>query len=222
MIDLLLSEFKRGSLLITMIAMTLIYLISIIFWPTFMSKFGLKKYQGVQRVHVGEVPRIGGLISVFGIVLYWMMCSHNNAMHFLDALIVSSIPIVMTSIKEDFFHNTQASSRLLMMFLSCFLFFYIYDINFPQIDFPVLGPLIQSSMIMSWIFFSFCIVVIMNGNNLIGGTNGLMPMSIITQCLSLLYICFETQDVTNMIRLIYIFTPMVIFLLFIELPLIIK
>jgi UDP-N-acetylmuramyl pentapeptide phosphotransferase/UDP-N-acetylglucosamine-1-phosphate transferase len=214
MIDLFLSEFKQPSLLISMIAMILIYLITIIFWPTFMLKFGLKKYQGVQRVHVGEVPRTGGLISVIGIFLYWMICTHGKAMPFLEALLISSIPLVVISIKEDFFHNTRASSRLLMMFLSCFLFFYLYDINFPQIEFPGLGPLIDSSIFMRWLFFAVSVVVIINGNNLIDGANGLMPMSIIMQSISLFFICLSSQDMTNMIRLIYILTPMLIFLLF--------
>lgn len=214
MIDIFLAEFKQWSLLISMIAMICMYIITIIFWPTLMSKFGLKKYQAVQRVHVGEVPRVGGLISVIGIFLYWTMCTHGKAMPFVEALLISSIPLVIISIKEDFFHNTRAFSRLLMMFLSCFLFFYLYDVNFPQIEFPGLGPLIDSSIFMSWLFFAFCVVVIINGNNLIDGANGLMPMSIIMQCLSLVYICFETQDHRNMIPLIYILTPMVIFLIF--------
>ena len=214
MIDIFVLEFKQWSLLISMIAMICIYIITINFWPTLISKFGLKKYQGVQRVHEGEVPRVGGLISVIGIFLYWTMCSQGSAMPFIEALLISSIPLVIISIKEDFFHNTRASSRLLMMFLSCFLFFYSFDINFPQIEFPGLGPLIDSSIFMSWLFFAFCVVVIINGNNLIDGANGLMPMSIIVQCLSLFYICLETQDVTNLIRLIYILTPMVIFLIF--------
>ena len=214
MIDLFLLEFRQWSLLISIILMVCMYIFTIIFWPTLLTKFGIKKYQGIQRVHEGEVPRIGGLISVIGIFLYWMICLHGKAMPFVEALLISSIPLILISIKEDFFHNTRASSRLLMMFLSCFLFFCLYDINFPQIEFPGLGPLIDNSIFMSWLFFAFCVVVIINGNNLIDGTNGLMPMSIIMQCLSLFYVCYEAQDTINMIRLIYIFIPMVIFLIF--------
>ena len=123
MIDLFLSEFKQWSLLISMIAMICIYIITIIFWPTLMTKFGLKKYQAVQRVHVGEVPRVGGLISVIGIFLYWTMCTYGKAIPFVEALLISSIPLVIISIKEDFFHNTRATSRLFAMFLSCFFYF---------------------------------------------------------------------------------------------------
>lgn len=197
-----------------MIAMISMYIITIILWPKIISKFGLKKYQGVQRIHLGEVPRIGGLISVIGIFLYWMMCADGKVMPFVETLLISSLPLVMISIKEDFFHNTRTSSRLIMMFLSCFLFFYYYDIKFPLIEFPGLGPLIGSSILMSWLFYAFCVVVIINGNNLIDGTNGLMPMSIIMQCSSLFYICFETENFTNMICLIYILIAMVIFLIF--------
>jgi len=100
------------------------------------------------------------------------------------------------------------------MILSCFLFFYSFDINFPKIDFPGLGQLIDSSVIISWLFYGFCVVVIVNGNNLIDGTNGLMPMSIIIQIMSLFFICLELQDITNMIRLIYITVPICIFLIF--------
>ena len=214
MIDLFLVEFGQWSLLISIIMMICMYIVTIILWPTLLTKFALKKYQGVQRVHAGEVPRIGGLISVIGIFLYWMICIHGKAMPFVEALLISSIPLILISIKEDFFHNTRASSRLIIMFISCFLFFYLYDISFPIIEFPGLRPLIDSSLIMSWLFFAFCVVVIINGNNLIDGANGLMPMSIIMQSLSLFYICFSSQDMINMIRLIYILTPMLIFLLF--------
>lgn len=214
MIDIFLSEFTQMSLITSIALMFSFYIIAIIFWPTLMSKLQLKYYQRIQRVHEGEVPRIGGLISVIGIVLYWMICSDDKVTIFIESLLISSIPLLVISLKEDFFHNTRASTRLLVMFLSCFLFFYFFDINFPKIEFPGLGQLVDSSSIISWLFFGFCVVVITNGNNLIDGANGLMSMSILMQIISLLYICFEVQDITNMTRLIYITFPICIFLIF--------
>jgi UDP-GlcNAc:undecaprenyl-phosphate GlcNAc-1-phosphate transferase len=214
MIDFFIEELKQSGLLISIVLMICIYIITIILWPSIMSKFQLKNYQGVQRVHFGEVPRVGGIISLLGLCFYYLISSNERAMSFIEAALFSALPLALISIKEDFFHNTRASSRLIIMFLSCFLFFYIYDINFPFIDFPVLGPLINSSIIISWLFFALCVVAIINGNNLIDGANGLMPMSIILQSLSLFYICFSTGDITNMILLISIITPMIIFLIF--------
>lgn len=214
MFDIFLAEFKQQSLLISVILMICMYIIAVNFWHNIMSKFKLKNYQGIQRIHMGEVPRVGGLISIIGIFIYWLLCIGGKAIPFIEALLLSSIPLAVISIKEDFFHNTRVSSRLLIMFFSCFLFFYLYDINFPHIEFPLLGSLLKSSVTLSWIFFAFCVVVIMNGNNMIDGANGLMPMSIIMQSLSLFFICFTLEDIMNMTLLVYILIPMIVFFIF--------
>jgi len=70
------------------------------------------------------------------------------------------------------------------------------------------------SQILQIAFFSFSVVVIMNGNNLIDGANGLMPMSSIFQCLSLLFLCIISGDLINMSRVLLILIPLLIFLIF--------
>ena len=214
MIDFFIVELINWGILISIISMICIYIITIILWPVIMSKFQLDNYKGVQRVHLGEVPRVGGFISIVGIYIYYLISSSEMALPFIEAVLLSFLPLAFISFKEDFFHNTRTSTRLFMMFFSCFLFFYLYDINFPVIEFPLLSSLLESSIIISWLFFALCIVVIINGNNMIDGTNGLMPMSIIMQSLSLLYICFSVQDYKNMIHLVYILIPMFVFLIF--------
>jgi UDP-GlcNAc:undecaprenyl-phosphate GlcNAc-1-phosphate transferase len=214
MIDVLFEEFKQLSFIFSALLMFCMYYITITFWPIFMSKLRLKKYDGIQRIHDGEVPRIGGLISVVGIFIYYLMNSNRNSLPYLDALFISSIPLLIISIKEDFFHNTKAIERLLVMFFSCFLFFYLYNINFPLIQTQYLNSFLPDSQIFNWLFFGFCAVIIMNGNNLIDGANGLMPMSVIMQSCSLIYICVLKQDLDHMIYFTYLLLPMIIFLIY--------
>jgi len=128
--------------------------------------------------------------------------------------LISSIPMLIISIKEDLMFDTKASVRLSMMFVSCFLFFYFYSPIFPNIEFPLIGKLFATYSILAYIFFGFCLVVVINGNNLIDGANGLMPASIITQCITLLFLTYKYSGNINNIYLILIILCMVIFLIF--------
>jgi UDP-GlcNAc:undecaprenyl-phosphate GlcNAc-1-phosphate transferase len=214
MIDLFIIQFKQLNFLISNTLMFSLYTFAIFFWAQIMLKFKVKNYHALQRVHEGEVPRIGGLISFVGFIFYYSFCSNDGVVTFLESVLISFIPLLVISLKEDFYQNTNALTRVFAMILSCLLFFYSFDIHFPVIEFPGLGYLISSSNIFSWFFFTICIVVIINGNNMIDGANGLMPMTIIMQCISLAYICFSIQDITNLVRLFYVATPVIVFLIF--------
>lgn len=214
MIDLFIKDIIHSSLWVFILVMLSLYAVTIYFWSEVRERFHIKNYRGVQRAHEGEVPRIGGLISFIGLIIYGFLWQHAQSLTFINTVLVSSIPTLVVSVKEDFFQNTRTSSRLLAMWLSCLLFFYCYPVSFPFIEFPGLSTLLGKYPMANYLFFSLAVVVIMNGNNLIDGANGLMPMSVIMQSLCLFYLCYLTEDSTNLYILIFIITPMTIFLIF--------
>lgn len=200
-------------MLVSIGLMIALYVVIITNWPQWhRSKSFLKNYQGVQRVHEGEVPRLGGLVIYIGLWVYWLLCQHGQAMPFIQCLLISSLPLIFISVKEDLLHNTKAITRLGFMAASCILFFLCYDVSYPTIEFPVIGDWLSNSSVLSLLFFSFCVLVIVNGFNLIDGANGLLPMSVLMQALSLMYITYEVNDSLNMIRLVYIIVPVIIFM----------
>lgn len=213
MIEIFITQLLQTSLLVSIGMMIALYGVIIAQWPQWQkSKPFLKNYQGIQRVHEGEIPRLGGLVIYIGLWVYWLLCQNGQVKTFIQCLLISSLPLIFISIKEDLLHNTRAITRLGFMMVSCILFFLHYDLSYPSIEFPVIGYWLNNSSVLSLLFFSFCILVIINGCNLIDGANGLLPMSILMQALSLMFITYETNDSHNMIRLVYIIVPVIIFM----------
>ena len=185
------------------------------YWQSFKNFFGpIKSYQGIQRIHQGEVSRLGGVSIYFGLATYYLLCSNSIGIQYIFAIICSTIPLLIITIKEDLFNNTTPSQRIVGMIISTGIFFIIYPVNFPVIDVPILGNLVNQSNLAAFIFFSFAILVIMNGNNLIDGANGLMAMSTLIQILCLFYLSHLVDDFYSEVRLLLIAIPLLLFLLF--------
>ena len=213
MIEILITQLSQTSLLVSIGVMIALNVVIITNWPRWQrSKSFLKNYQGVQRAHEGEVSRLGGLVIYIGLWVYWLLCQDGQAIPFVECLLITSLPLIFISVKEDLLHNTRAITRLGCMMASCILFFLCYDLSFPSIEFPVIGNWLANSSLLSLLFFSFCVLVVINGSNLIDGANGLLPMSVLIQALSLMYITYETNDSINMIRLVYVIVPVIIFM----------
>jgi UDP-GlcNAc:undecaprenyl-phosphate GlcNAc-1-phosphate transferase len=215
MFNVILDNVQQTSQIIAILLMFGLYAFFSFYWESLVSlRMNLKKYHGIQRVHEGEVSRLGGLVAYCGLATYWILCEDGIGMPYIYAIITSSIPLLIISIREDLFYNSTPTQRLLAMLITTWIFFIIYPVNFPMIDVPVLGNLLKQSYLASLIFFSFAILVIMNGNNLIDGANGLMPMTTLIQILCLFYLSHSVDDFYSEVRLILITVPLLIFLLF--------
>lgn len=207
--------FEKNNFLISIGLSIALYLLILNQWPRLMKKISsIKNYSGVQRVHEGEVPRLGGFVIFAGLFFYWLFSDNKENMSFINSFLLACIPLFLISLKEDLFYSTSPTSRLICMLFSSILFFILYDISFPIIEFPFLGQLLNNYFGMSLLFFSLCVLVVINGSNLIDGSNGLLSMTVIMQILCLMYICHINSDLINMSRLLIFFTLLLIFLLF--------
>jgi len=63
-----------------------------------------KSYEGKQRVHLNEIPRLGGFL-IFTFLIFVVFIDFEQS-SLLYNLLISSVPILMVGIKEDIFHNT--------------------------------------------------------------------------------------------------------------------
>ena len=161
------------------------------YWPTIFKFFNLKPYNNVQRVHKNEVSRLSGLIIYF---FFWIIYLFGFVQdNFFFSLLFSALPFVLISIKEDLFHNTTPKNRLFLMIISCLIFFYINPITFPIIDIPYIGKIIALYPV-SIIFFTFSILVVMNGMNLIDGMNGLFALTAFFQLITLAILSYLYED----------------------------
>jgi UDP-GlcNAc:undecaprenyl-phosphate/decaprenyl-phosphate GlcNAc-1-phosphate transferase len=181
------------------------------FWQRAFIFFRFKSYEGKQRVHLKEIPRLGGLL-IFVFLIFIVFLDFEQ-FSLLDKLLISSLPIFMVGIKEDIFHNTSSHLRLIAMALSVIIFFSIYPTTFPKIDFPILREII-SNYYVGLPFFLFASLVIINGTNLIDGMNGLMTFSTLSQLVALLFLSVLSADYEISKVIVLLIVPMLIFLFF--------
>jgi UDP-GlcNAc:undecaprenyl-phosphate GlcNAc-1-phosphate transferase len=215
MIEYIFFELIKNNFIFSIGLSIVLYILFVTQWLKATKNISfIKNYPGVQRVHDGEVPRLGGLVIIIGLFFYSLFDDNKEIDRFFNIFLISSIPIILISLKEDLFYSTSPKARLICMFISTILFFTLYDISFPSIEIPILGELLNNSFGLSLIFFSLCVLVVINGSNIIDGSNGLLSMTVIMQILCLMYICHISNDSINMVRLLIILSFLILFFIF--------
>ena len=182
MLDIFLNIFFQIKL--SIFTLFILFYSSLFFFQNLNKKNYLKKYQSLQRSHFGEVPRFGGLIIYFFLILTNAMFIHSDLIFYIC---VSSIPLIIVSLKEDLLQNTGIISRIISMIVSIIIFFLIDKTTFPEINIPGI-KFILNSYPFAIIFFCFSVLVIINGMNLIDGLNGLLSLNLLCQLIVLYYL----------------------------------
>jgi UDP-GlcNAc:undecaprenyl-phosphate GlcNAc-1-phosphate transferase len=177
-------------------------------------KLGLKTYQAVQRIHLNETPRLGGLIFVISLFSFVTFSNINESILLLKLILICLIPIIIVGFKEDIFHNVEPAIRLLALLFVGWLFRAKYLGPLPNMtDIPLIGKFL---MIQGGIgfFYILSMTVIANGMNLIDGVNGLCGAVALSVLTALLFLSYKTNDVVMLLTIfsvILIFIPFLIF-----------
>lgn len=209
--NLIIMENLNIFLLFKFLFLIFIYLFLIFFWKISNKNF-FKKYNSIQRIHDGEIPRLGGVISFLSIT-FCVFVNHDNNEILSKILLISFIPIFVVSLKDDIFHNASPKYKLVSMIFSLVLFFLLFPIDLPELNFFINDILVKDSFLLK-IFFLFSCIIVINGNNFIDGSNGLMASTNLIQLLALLYL-FNSQADENIVRtIIFIIFPLVVFLVY--------
>ena len=195
--------FEAGCLVMIFVAISF-------FWKKIFTYFSLKTYQSKQRLHQDEVPRIAGLIMYIFLIIVAFFSIES---HYLNVILISALPIVLIGSKEDLFHNTSPKLRLIMMTISTGLFIFMLPTNLPEIDLPVINQILSIGF-MKELFFMFCILVIINGNNFIDGVNGNLAFTNIIQLISLALLASMLGDIVIAQLSFVLLIPLIIFALF--------
>ena len=188
----------------------IIFAVFVFYWKKIFTYFSLKPYQSTQRLHQDEVPRIAGLIMY---IFLTIVAFFSIESHYLNVILISALPIVLIGSKEDLFHNTSPKLRLIMMTISAGLFIFMLPTNLPEIDFPVINQILSIGF-MKELFFMFCILVIINGNNLIDGVNGNLAFTNIIQLISVGLLAFIVGDDVIVQLSCLLLIPLIVFALF--------
>ena len=180
----------------------------------FYQKFGLKSYQAIQRIHLNETPRLGGVVFIISLICYVMYCPNNESIQLLKLIIICLIPIVVIGLKEDLFHNVEPAIRLLSLLFVGWLFRVQFTGPLPSMaDVPLIGKLLALQGGVSF-FYILSMVAVANGMNLIDGVNGLCGAVTLSILGALLFLSYKTSDVVMLSTIFSVILILIPFLIF--------
>ncbi len=180
----------------------------------FNQKLGLRSYQAIQRIHLNEIPRLGGLVFILSLISYVMVCPNNESIQLLKLMLICLIPIIIVGLKEDLFHNVEPAIRLLSLVFVGWLFRAQFTGPLPHMsDVLLISKLLAFQGGVSF-FYILSMVALANGMNLIDGVNGLCGAVALSILGTLLFLSYKTNDVV-MLSIIFsailILIPFLIF-----------
>jgi UDP-N-acetylmuramyl pentapeptide phosphotransferase/UDP-N-acetylglucosamine-1-phosphate transferase len=201
--------FDPFVLIFMVMSLVLNGLVAYLWHKKFYRNLGLKTYQAVQRIHLNETPRLGGLIFILSLTSFVAFSNTNESMQSLKIILICLIPIIVIGIKEDLFHNVEPAIRLLALLFVGWLFRAQYTGPLPVLtDIPFIGKLLLVQGGIS-VFYILSMVAVANGMNLIDGVNGLCGAVALSILSALLFLSYKTADIT-MLSLIF---SMILFLI---------
>ena len=205
---------KMDVLWISILFFVLYFLFNFYWIRSSSSKINSITYSGEQRVHEGEVARLGGLLIYIILILFSFLTSDLSFSQPLQLILLSVLPMMVVTVKEDLFHNVGFKTRLIALIISSFLLLNMVVDSFPVVSYI---PLISNLFHYPWFsfcFFMLCLVALANGCNFIDGMNGLFGFYMLGCLMSCLQLTYIVNDQLMAQYLLVYAIPMILFLLF--------
>ena len=151
---------------------------------------------GHQKIHKGNIKRIGGLSIVFSMIIFLIIeivFFGNNSDFKLYFIFFYCCIIFLIGFLEDLIKDIKPRTRLLLLFICSCLWLIDSEnlIRYTNIDF--IDNLIQIEII-SIILTLFCIISSINATNMMDGANGLLTIFVISVCSILSFYAFNAND----------------------------
>jgi UDP-GlcNAc:undecaprenyl-phosphate GlcNAc-1-phosphate transferase len=160
----------------------------------FIQKLNLKKYfsqyQGIQKIHDGEVLRIGSLFLFLPMIIIYLINDEFKSISFNLIIICSSIIFFLT-ILEDIKHFLSPKLRLAILFFVSAIYVFFTDLPNIKIS-PVFID--EQNIIVFYSLYILSLIMIMNGFNFIDGLNGLSSFNFIAIFISIYFLADLYQD----------------------------
>jgi UDP-GlcNAc:undecaprenyl-phosphate GlcNAc-1-phosphate transferase len=189
-------------------------LVAYLWHKKFYRSLGLKTYQAIQRIHLNETPRLGGLIFILSLASFVAFSNTNESIQLLKIILTCLIPIIFVGLKEDLLHNVEPAIRLLALLFVGWLFRVQLTGPLPILtDIPFIGKLLLLQGGIS-IFYILSMVAVANGMNLIDGVNGLCGTVALTILSALLFLSYKTADITMLSIIFSLILLIIPFMLF--------
>ena len=175
-------------------------------------KSSVIQYQAIQKIHAGEISRMGGLVMLVGI-LALVLWSGDTGMSGTSLMFaIGFLPLAAVTLREDLHIPTSPIKRLIVLLISSGLILTLTEINLPDLNTPYLEWLTASPS-LKMMFYALCVASLMNGMNFIDGTNGNMSFSLGAIFLNLLFLGVVMGDAAFIRLTLVCAFPLLIFML---------
>lgn len=168
------------------VILPLIFNTILVKWGHFIN-FNKKKRDGIQTIHLDEVSRLGGLTLIIFFSTYIFLYQIK-----LAYLLFISLLIFVPAFLEDVGFEINPFIRFILILLSCFLIVLKFK-ALPEFNIGFLNSIMNND-IFRVLFFTFALAALINGQNIIDGSNGLSSFTSLISFICLLYIGLEFND----------------------------
>ena len=152
-----------------------------------------------------KVPLSGGFF--FLISLTFLIFSLDPILYFLFSL------IYFIGLLSDIHFLNSAKIRIIFQSLIIFLLIFYTEVSIKNIRIPIFDYLLSYKLV-SIMFTTFCILVLINGSNFIDGVNTLLCGYILLVVLTITYVSHQNHLSVDQIIFQYFFITLVIFFIF--------
>lgn len=156
--------------------------------------FSLDEIEGVQKAHVGKIPRIGG-IAIFLSLLLALMNASTRQYEILFPLLIASLPVFLLGLGEDLTKRVGVTARFAASVLSAVLICYLIDLHISRVDIPGIDLLLSIAPI-SILFTIIAIASFTHSINIIDGANGLASGVVVISYVAIGMMAYQAGDDT--------------------------
>jgi len=156
-----------------------------------------------QRFHVGEVPRLGGVALLAGLVVSWLLGVWQTGVGdpgslrlgpWVLAWLAVLLPAALGGIAEDMTQRMKVSYRLALTLASGVLALWLLQLNLPRLDLAWVDPWLARAPWLGAAVVLLAIAGLPHAFNIIDGYNGLAGMVALIVCLALAHVALQVGD----------------------------
>jgi len=176
--------------------------------------FGRDGVVGVQKFHVLETSRLGGLGLAIAIIIGILLIKNEypKEAYLASFMMIAFIPIFFGGFLDDITHSVSPTIRLCLGFISAMLVVHITRMQIETTDIKFIDSILK---IPGFSLFLTLILIVgfSNSINLIDGFHGLASGTILIMLIAFSYICLMVEDYTLLIIILLISASLLGFIL---------
>jgi UDP-N-acetylmuramyl pentapeptide phosphotransferase/UDP-N-acetylglucosamine-1-phosphate transferase len=196
-----------GHATIIGLAVSLVLSASLVFTHRWLKLFTEDRLDGIQNVHSGSVPRVGGFAILLSLVLATaLLAKPDSQLMFL--LLLAVLPTWFFGIAEDITKTINTTVRLFATMFSGLLAWWLTGYSIKTVDLPWIDAMLAFTPVAVTFTF-FAVAGVAHAVNLIDGFNGLASGTVLICLTALGWIAVELNH-TELSHLVLVLIAVVL------------